>query len=345
VTRSGKIADGPDFRFPVLLADIGGTNARFALAADKDAPPRALATLGTADFPTFEAAAAAIIARTGLRPRSCVLCAAGPVDGVRVNLTNAGWRIDGEAAAVALGLSGGLILNDFEALALSIPAFGRGWLRQIGPRRPTASGARLIHGPGTGLGTAALIDVEGKWRAIASEGSHSDFAPVYPDEHAVWPFIEPRLGRITPESLISGPGLARLHRARQASAGRPREDLAPADIISLGIADPRGEAAATIRLFWRLQARYVGDLALTFLAVSGVYLAGGVLPRIESLLDDAEFRRVFEHKAPYDRLAARIPTRLLKKSDAVIHGMAAIARRPADYAIDYAARAWRSRRA
>lgn len=329
------------FDFPVLIADIGGTNARFALATDAAAEPRALTNLQTADFANFESAAEAALAPCGARPQSCIACAAGPVERTRVNLTNAGWRMEGRAAAVALGLKSGLFLNDFEALALSIPVFETSWLRDIGNGAPTPGGTRVIHGPGTGLGTAALIEVDGKWRAVASEGSHSDFAPVYPDEREVWPHLEPGLGRVTPESLISGPGLTRLHEARLAASKTGGERLAPAQIIARALKDPDCREADTVRMFWRLQARYAGDVALTFLAVGGVYLAGGVLPRIEELLDENEFRRAFENKAPYEALSARIPVRLLKKADAVIHGMTAIARAPHRYAIDYAERAWK----
>ena len=328
------------YPFPVLLCDIGGTNARFALLRDAGGAPEALPSSRTADFASFEACLRALFLNTGVRPRSCLVCAAGPVDGASVRLTNANWVIDGRALAREFGFEQGVMFNDFEALALSIPVLEPEWLRVIGPNDGRPAGARVIHGPGTGLGTAALIEVEGKWRAVASEGSHSDFAPVQPDELAFWPHVEPKLGRITPEALISGPGLRRLHRARAAAAGRARPDLSDAAIIEAALAAPSGDEADTVRVFWRLAARYAGDVALNFLATGGVFLAGGILPRIVRLLDDAAFRAAFENKAPYVDLARAIPVRLIIRDNVVLDGLAGVARDPDRYAIDIETRVW-----
>ncbi len=329
-----------DWQFPVLISDVGGTNARFAVVPDAASPAIPLPAGTTEGYPSFEAAAKAALAGTGVTPKSCVLCAAGPVKGASVKLTNADWIIDGRQMARALNLKQGLILNDFEALALSIPSIRPDWVREIGHVEKPVHGARLVHGPGTGLGTAALIAVDGKWLAIASEGSHSDFAAVYPDEKLVWPHVEPKLGRLTPETLISGPGLRRLHRARLAATGRARPDIDDPEIVSRALANPGSDEGETVAMFWRLVARYAGDLALTFLATGGVFLAGGVLPRIAGSLNEAEFRRVFKNKAPYAEIVEQTPVSLLLKPDAVTQGMADIARRPELYAIDYAARAW-----
>ena len=326
--------------FPALLCDIGGTNARFALMRDALAPLIWLKPCKTEDFRTFSDALHTSLTGEPLALRSIFVCAAGPVSGTRVRLTNARWTIDGRQIAREFGLDNGLIFNDFEALALSIPVFRPTWLRSIGAGASLQDAARVIHGPGTGLGTAALIDVLGKWRAIASEGSHSDFAPVSEEDHQIWPFVERREGRLTPETLISGPGLRRLHRARLAAAGRARPDLDEAEITNRAVADPTSEEAATVRSFWRLVARYAGDIALNFLATGGVYLAGGILPRILDLLDDEDFRQTFEDKAPYKDLARAIPVWILREPGAVLHGIAEIARRPDRYAVDYAARAW-----
>ncbi len=331
---------GFHFPFPVLLVDIGGTHARFALAREPTREPVSLGSLKTADFADFVDALGWILDTAGAAPNSAMICAAGPVENKAVRLTNANWTIDGPALARRFGFQQGLIFNDFEALALSVPIFWPDWLRTIGSGIAAPDGARLVHGPGTGLGSAALIDVEGKWRAIPSEGSHSDFAPVYEDEIAIWPRVERRLGRLTPETLISGPGLRRLHCARLLSAGGAAPDWNEAEIIERAVANPDGQEGDTARLFWRLTARYAGDVALTFLATGGVYLAGGILPRIHSLLEPGEFRRIFENRAPYDALAAGIPVHLIMRSDVALLGMAEIARTPERYAIDYSVRAW-----
>ena len=118
----------------------------------------------------------------------------------------------------------------------------------------------------------------------------------------------------------------------------PRSE--PPDVVAAALADRDGEAVESLRLYWRIVARFAGDMALTFAALGGVTLAGGVLPRVVDFLDEGEFRRAFEDKAPVEGLARRAPTRLIMQADAVLVGMAAIAAAPHRYAIDYAARGW-----
>jgi glucokinase len=233
-----------------------------------------------------------------------------------------------------------LLLNDFEAQALSLPILTEDWARRIGPIAFGAKGPQVILGPGTGLGIAALIHVGDQFTPLSSEACHMGFGPDSEEEWAIWPHLERAHGRITAESVISGSGLVRVHRARLAAAGvlESSED-APA-ITDAALSDKEGEEAKSLRLFWRIVGRLAGDMAVAFVAFGGVTLAGGVLPRIVDFLDEAEFRRAFEAKAPVDALARRIPTRLVTRSDSVLFGMAAIAARPETYAIDYRERAW-----
>ena len=326
------------FPFPVLVADIGGTNARFAIADAPGAALRCLPHVKTGDFPgaaeAFESVA------EGARPRSAVICAAGPVRERGVRLTNAGWTIEGPALASALGLDQGLLLNDFEALAAALPNLKPEWLHPIGAIPRPKGGARLVHGPGTGLGNAALLDLGDRFLPVASEAGHADFGPG-PHDAPFWSFVEPIGDRITPESLISGPGLVRLHRARLAARGEPRPITDGVSIVDHALADPTSEAARSVRAFWLLVARYVGDMALTFLTTGGVTLAGGILPRMLPLLDVAAFRGAFENKAPYRHIVEAIPVDVLHHADAVLEGAVALAAAPERFLFDYAARLWR----
>lgn len=330
------------FPFPVLVGDIGGTNARFSLVAEPGAAPSRPEHLGTHDHPSLEAAIAEAMPRFAAKARSMVVCAAGPVDGRRVELTNARWIIDGAEVAEAAGLEQGLILNDFEAQALALPVLGAGAARAIGEASVAERGAQLVVGPGTGLGAAALIEVDGKHFALTSEAGHVDFGPVGDEEAAIWPHIPmtPH-GRVSAETVLSGPGLARLHGARFTARGLVAPGLGEAAIVERAKREHGGEEAATVRLFWRLVARFAGDLALAFLATGGVTLAGGVLPRIAELLDPAVFRARFEDKAPFGDLLRGISTRLVLADDTVLHGLAALAAQPERYAIGYGTRAWR----
>ncbi len=321
-----------NFPYPVLVSDVGGTNARFAIVperGDELVPLPAQKTSAHADF-----SSAALMALGGRQVRSLMLSAAGPCEGRRIKLTNAAWVLEADAIVDCLKLDQGMMFNDFEAQALSLPALQPSWLAPIGPQNADAHGTRLIHGPGTGLGTAALLNVDGRYLPVASESGHMDFAPVSTDEHLYWPYIERRLGRITAETLISGAGITRLHRARMASQGHPRPETSAAQIVAAALADHASFEAETIRAFWLLVGRFAGDMAITFVATGGVTLAGGILPRIFEFCDAKTFRAAFEDKAPYRAIMERIPVQLLIKPDTVLAGLARIAAHPRDYALN-----------
>src|SRR5271157_372814 len=326
------------FPFPVLVCDTGGTNSRFTLFNEPGARLGEIVHLRTDDYPGLPEAIEAAAPKLEARPRSMIVCGAGPVVGRRLKLTNAPWLMDGPETARRTGLSQGLLLNDFEAQALSLPAIPEPWARQIGALGFGAEGPQVILGPGTGLGVAALVEADGRFAAVSSEACHIDFGPVWPEEYAIWPHLERAHGRVTSESVISGAGLARVHRARMIARGLADPQVRPAAVTAAALADPKGEEAASLRLYWRIVARFAGDMAVTFVATGGVTLSGGVLPRVVDFLDEAAFRRAFEDKAPVDALAKRIPTRLITRSDTVLVGMAAIASSPGRYAIDYTSR-------
>jgi glucokinase len=330
---------GLHFPFPVLLCDIGGTNVRVAVAGTRGQAPAAPARTETQDHAGLAEAITSMAPNWPERPRSLIVCAAGPLEGRRLKLTNADWTIDGVQVADDLKLDQGLLLNDFEAQALSLPALVPEWTKAIGSVPRPGRGLDLVLGPGTGLGAAALAEIDGRFLPLATEVGHTDFGPANAEEEAIWPHLERVHGRVTAESVISGPGLVRLHKARLATRGLSAVAGDGVAIVDRALAG--GEEIATIRLFWRLVARLSGDLALTFLASGGISLSGGILPRIVGLLDAAEFRRVFEAKAPLEHLVRAIPTRVITDATGVLAGMAALAADPARYALDYSARCWR----
>jgi glucokinase len=328
------------FPFPVLVCDTGGTNVRFAPVAEPGARLGDIVHLRTGDYPGLPEAIEAAIPKLGAKPSSMVACGAGPVAGRTLKLTNAPWVMDGPEAARRTGLKQGLLLNDFEAQALSLPTIPAGWERRIGPLEFGGEGPQVILGPGTGLGVAALVEADGRFTPVSSEACHIDFGPISADEYEIWPHLERAHGRITSESVISGAGLARVHRARMMAKGAPDPRDEPQAVTEAALAEPEGEAAKSLGLYWSIVARFAGDMAVTFVATGGLTLAGGVLPRVVDFLDEAAFRRAFEDKAPVDGLAKRVPTRLVMREDAVLVGMAAIASTPERYGIDYASRAW-----
>ena len=328
------------FAFPVLVADIGGTNARFSLKETAASELSAPVHVRTHDYPGLAEALEAALPKLSARPRSVIACGAGPIVDNRLKLTNAPWIIDGREIARRIGLEGGLLLNDFEAQALSLPAIPDAWTRRIGPLGFDVQGPRVILGPGTGLGVAALIEASGRHTPVSSEYCHIGFGPESDEEAAIWPHLERAHGRVTTESVVNGAGLARVYRAWMAAKGRAAQFDDPAAVTAAALADRASEAAEAIRLYWKIVARLAGDVAISFVARGGVTLSGGVLPRIVDLLDEDAFRAAFEAKAPVDALARSIPTRLVMQADSVLVGMAAIAVAPERYAIDYEGRAW-----
>ena len=333
---------GLEFPFPVFLCDAGGTNVRFSLVPRKGARPGQALVLKTGDYPAFEDALSAAVASLGAKPRALIACAAGPVAGCRIKLTNADWIIDGAEVARKASLDQGLLLNDFEAQALSLPVIETAWTRPLGPALAPAGGVQLVLGPGTGLGVAALAAAEGRWLALSSEAGHMDFGPLGAEESVIWPHLDKgALGRVCAETVLSGHGLLRLYRARCAAQGVAASLASEVELTEKARAVPDGAEAAALAHCWRLVARFAGDLALAFLAKGGVTLAGGVLPRIAEFCEEARFRAAFEDKAPYNEMMRGIGTRLITAEDTILFGMAAIAAAPQNYAIDYAQRAWR----
>lgn len=328
---------------PLVVGDIGGTNARFAWVEAPGGELRIAARLRTAEFAGPAEAVRHVAGLVGISPRSLVLCGAGPVDGLRCQLTNAGWLIDGAALAAALGLDGGLLLNDFEAQALSLPAVPAASLLVIGPDLADGAGPRLVLGPGTGLGVGALLQVDGRFVPLASEGGHVDLAPGNAEEAAVFAATDRVGGRLAAEVVLSGAGLVRLHRARCRVAGVESAHRDSAAVVAAALADGEAPEAHTVRMFLDILARFAGDMAIAFCATGGVYVAGGIVPRLVPLLDQARFRQVFEAKEPVGWLPRSIATRLIVSADAVLHGMAAIAARPDRYAVDFDGRRWTRR--
>ncbi len=331
------------FPFPVLVCDIGGTNVRIArqqAPTETLSQPVFLRTAGYAGLAEALAGAGEIARDV----RSVVACGAGPVAGRSLKLTNADWHIDGPQVARQAGLAQGLLLNDFEAQALSLPVLRPQDCLVVKPAADpsqTQHGPQVILGPGTGLGTAALMEVAGRHAALASEACHTGFGAESDEEMALWPLLERAHGRITVEALISGAGLERIHRARGRLVGFSSGGIdSAADISAAALAGADSEAAESVRLFWRIIGRFAGDMALMFMATGGVTLAGGILPRLEPLLDRKTFARAFEAKAPIADRARQIEVRLVTSADTVLTGMAAIASTPERYALDYAARVW-----
>lgn len=327
------------FPYPVLVADIGGTNCRLSLVEDAGAPHRPLARIGTGSHPTPEAALESVLTTLTQRPRSAVLAVAGPLEGRSAQLTNANWHFDGPQIGRALGLEQGLLVNDFEAQAASLAVLGESDLATLVMGAPEPGGVRLALGPGTGFGAAALVTRGSRGVLVPTECGHIGIGPEDPAEEKIWPALKGGHARVTVEDLLSGNGLVRFHRAVASEAGMLEADVSAADVTTLAL-DGDPAALMAVVCFWRLLARVAGDLALAFKATGGVYISGGIVPRLLPLADKPTIHAVFCGKPPMEDLAARFALHVVTAQDGAEQGMAAIAAAPARFGLDDPARLW-----
>lgn len=312
----------------LLVGDIGGTNGRFAVVSGDSLGPEHVGVEPGDDHESFEGAVAAYLEKLGRSPQRAAFAVAGPVtDGRVARITNRkAWEIDAGALEQRFGFQRVDVFNDFVAQAASLPHLGASDLVKIGDAAPRAA-AKAALGPGTGLGVAGLLpEPGGGWRPVESEGGHVEFAAIDAQEAAAFEILRRARGRVSAEDVVSGPGLVRLHHAFAMIEGRTGALSSPAEITD---AAKGGDAAAlaTIASFLSMLARFAGDVGLTFGARGGVYLCGGVAPRLVEFLDPASFRAAFEAKEPHRAMMEGIATVIVTSPVAGLVGAAAEAKR------------------
>jgi len=320
----------PERTDTALLADVGGTNARFALC--REGRPGEVLHLPVADYATAYDAVAAALERLdpAARPRVAVLAFAGPVSPERATMTNAGWDTTAEGLRQRFGLARVRLLNDYAALALGLPHLCAEDLRRIGPATPGLEGpeqaAVAVLGPGSGLGVGALLPAEPYPLPVVTEGGHVTLAPADAAESELLDLLRKKLGHVSAERLLSGPGLVNLHDGLAALRRQPAESLDAAEITRRGVAGSDALCRLTLEHFCRLLGSFAGNVALTFGARGGVFLGGGILPRFPDFLAASDFRARFEDKGRFKDYLSAIPTRLITRKNAAFLGLAAAAR-------------------
>lgn len=310
--------------WPALVVDLGGTNLRLGLVDGPDAEPHTVGERRLAEGGDFESAIAAYLQDAGVSVATASLAVAGPVVGDRVEPSNSTWHFSIAALKRAFGFERLVVLNDFHALALALPHFGSGDLLPIGGGVAVADGPRVVVGPGTGYGTAALLSHRGEWIPVASEAGQASFAPQDEIEAKITAILG-RSGRVTIEHVVCGPGLLAIERALAEIAGTVSTRARPEEVAEAATAgDPR--AAQALDIFFATLGSVAGDAAMTFCATGGVYLAGGILPKLIRPLLASRFRSRFEDKAPLAELARSIPTALITRPYPGLLGAAAALR-------------------
>ncbi|WP_309086322.1 glucokinase [Chelativorans sp.] len=330
--------------FPILIGDIGGTNARFAIVVDSYAEPKEFPIVQTADFATIDDAIQdAILDQTHLIPRSAVLAVAGPVNGDQIDLTNCHWVVRPREMMAKLGFSDIVVLNDFEAQALAVVALGEEHLEKIGGGPAETVGRRVVLGPGTGLGVAGLVHARRTWIPVPGEGGHVDLGPRSARDEQIFPHLERIGGRVSGEQVLCGRGLVNLYRSVAAADGKEPLFSTPEEVTAAGLSRSDPVAVETLDLFVTYLGRLAGDLGLVFMSRGGVFLTGGIAQKIVPALKSGLFRAAFEDKAPHNALMASMPVFVITHPLAAVLGLAAYARTPARFGVETAGRRWRAR--
>jgi len=320
---------------PWLVADLGGTNVRFALA-DPGSPgvlrAESVRAYKVDAFDSLAEAAHAYGQTVGGLPRRAVLAAAGPVTEAGVQLTNHPWQLNRQALQTELQLERLALVNDFAALAACVPLLAPAQLHTLpGPALAEASAAPRMHlvlGPGTGLGVAGLRLQDGRSLVLQTEAGHAGMAPTDELEIELLQRLARRFGRVSHERLLCGPGLQNLHAAlcERASLAPLALGPTPEAIVQCALADSDPLCVLAVERFCLLLAGVAGDLALSLGAWDGVYLAGSLLQSLRPWLDAPAFRQRFEAKGRMQPLLQRVPLLQILHPEAGLLGAAATAR-------------------
>ncbi len=328
--------------FPILVGDIGGTNARFSLIIEANAEPKQFPIIQTADFATIDRAIQeSVLDKTSVAPRSAILAVAGPIEGDEIALTNCAWVVRPRDMVAGLGMEDVLVINDFEAQALAVASLSDHDRVKIGGGSENPTGSKAVLGPGTGLGVAGLVHARHVWIPVPGEGGHIDVGPRSHRDLQVFPHLELIEGRISAEQLLCGRGLLNIYRGICKSDGVDAKLADPARVSSTALSETDPQGMEAVSLFVTYLGRVAGDMALIFMARGGVFLAGGISQKILPALKKPEFRAAFEDKAPHSSLLKSIPTYVMTHPLAALAGLAAYARTPSRFGVETEGRRWR----
>ncbi|CAD6523354.1 bifunctional transcriptional regulator/glucokinase [Paraburkholderia metrosideri] len=319
VPGAGQHADGPR-----LLADIGGTNARFAL----ETGPGEIGSVQV--YPCASYPGVADVIKKYLkdnkigRVNHAAIAIANPVDGDQVSMTNHDWSFSIEATRRALGFDTLLVVNDFTALAMALPGLTDAQRVQVGggTRRPNSVIGLL--GPGTGMGVSGLIPADDRWIALGSEGGHATFAPADEREDIVLQYARKKWSHVSFERVAAGPGLEVIYRAL---AGRDKKRVASnVDTIEIVKRALEGEplAAESVDVFCGILGTFAGNIAVTLGALGGIYIGGGVVPRLGEVFARSSFRQRFEAKGRFEAYLQNVPTYVITAEYPAFLGVSAI---------------------
>ena len=309
--------------YPHLVADVGGTHARFAIVESPGRRPIRVQAFRCAEFTGIDDAIRAYLRREGLAmPRHGAIGIATPVTGDDIALTNGHWRFAVSTLRAALGLERLVVVNDFTALALGLLSLEAGECIQLGGGAPTVDAAIALIGAGTGLGVSGLVRCGNGVAAITGEGGHVTLSAGSARESAIIDRLARRFGHVSAERTLSGPGLSAMHDAIRELAGQSPSPLPPERISARALAGDCPHCIETIEIFCELLGSFAADVALTLGARGGVYLGGGIVPRLGEHFLRSGFRHRFDAKGRFSAYLAKIPVFVLQAPHVALAGAA-----------------------
>ena len=329
----------------ILIADIVGTNARFALAKPSElsedinhtnsTPYEHALTLQCADFDSISDAINNYLNHEQVSSLKAICFAvAGPVKNQTVQFTNNRWSISAQQLQLEFNAQQSTLLNDFEAIAYSLAQLGESDLHPLGDKGTntinTNHQPKAVVGPGSGLGIAGLIHDQNRLIPVASEGGHAGFSPDNPIQTEICHYLQGKFGRVSNERLLSGPGLVNIYEAICAIKGIENNGLHASDISQSGANKSDPICVEALELFFHILGQVAGDTALMMKATGGVFIAGGIAQRFPELLSNSQFRSGFENKGRYQELMLDIPTWLVMHKNPGLVGASVFAQQLVD---------------
>lgn len=311
---------------PFLVADIGGTNARFALVtgkANNEYVFEHIKVLSTSSHSTFENALQTYLESTNLHPHAACIAIAGPVSGDHIKMTNLSWAFSGRELSAKFGFSRTLLMNDFAAVASACSQMAGEYLLTVKPGIVEPTGHKAVFGPGTGLGVAGLINTPTGWLPVPTEGGHVNIAPATELEADVLKAAMTQFPHVSAEMFVSGPGLVNLYNALCAVRKTEPQPLKPSDITTAALDGSDELCVQSLELFVSFAGSFAGNLALTYGAKGGIYIAGGIMPRILDYLKASSFTERFSNKGVMSHYVEHIPVYLMTHPETAFVGAAA----------------------
>ncbi|MGM0526063.1 MAG: glucokinase [Pseudomonadota bacterium] len=307
-----------------VVADIGGTNARFGRINLKTFELDRIQVFPCADYLNLTDAMIAYREQQQVELIHVAIAIACPAESDSIQMTNHHWQFSVKGTREALKLQSFIVLNDFAAAAMSLVTLNKKEVTKIGGGAAIDSAPRAVLGAGTGLGVGHLIKLpNGDAMPLPGEGGHADWAPINEKEWAIHEFMAQRFdGRVSAERLLSGPGLETLYQAIAHYHDQPAPPIRAATIGARALTNCDALATETVNQFFASLGSFAGNLALTLNTRGGVYIAGGVVPKLLPLMAASEFRSRFEHKGRFCNLAEAIPCYVITAEHAGMRGVA-----------------------